>query len=259
MNRQHLTIGLTTLLIALMGLSLAWSQPEGDVQQVSADAEVQRAELALQTAMADIRIAEANGGQTRDATLWSQIGENRDLMTAAQASGEWGAVITRAQRIRADVLVLLSALHGEAHGCFQQVRAAMFQLETLGSADHVPLMVDECRALMSSLLLQIAERQYLQAIDTAHEALVRIDETVVATRRSQANRGITEIDNIITRIVNADGDRRMPERFRVLSEQFEEVIGLFFNSEFDEAFPRIDELRPMAEQMLRDLQEPSLL
>ncbi|MBN1475972.1 hypothetical protein JXA47_04390 [Candidatus Sumerlaeota bacterium] len=254
MNRRHLTRGISALIIALMGLPLAWAQPVGEVQQASSEALAASAEIAFQAAGDDFLLAQGNMGEMEDPTLWVQILASRDLMTAARASEEWLIVIDQSQRIGTDVQTLLQRLAGQAEASLVQMRADMQAFEMLGAETHAPSLVEESRSCLHDVESLINQRQYRLAIATANVGLERIEQTVVGSKRSLANQGISEIEDLIAQIVNAGGDSRMTERYRALTEGFEDLLTHFYNCEFDEVLPGIEELRPVAEQMLSDLQ-----
>jgi hypothetical protein len=259
MGGEHLmkTRGITALLIALMGLPPAWAQPQRVLSPASAEAfmnHVHRALLAYEAAREDIRVAEGNMAQQENLNLWSRILQSRDLMTAARASEEWQTVIDQSERISADVRTLLQRLAIQADASLVQVRANMQAFEELGSEEHVPTLVEDSREYVRYVEMLIDQRQYRLAIATANEGLVRIERTVVESKRSLANQGIAEIEDLIVQIINAGGDRRMQERYIALTEEFDELLAHWYNQELDATLSGIEELRPMAEQMLSELQ-----
>ncbi|MBN1477489.1 DUF4398 domain-containing protein [Candidatus Sumerlaeota bacterium] len=200
----------------------------------------------------DISIAEQNDGQRENPELWESILETRDRSREANSEQEWEDVISYSQQIVDDVETLLLTLRNNAREGLNEANNAMIQFETLNSMAHVPDLVVESRDLTSSVAALIEDRQYRLAIATADQALTRINETVIETKRSIANQGIAVLEDLIAEMVDHGVDFRLGERYRTFSDNFDSLLGFYFNNEFDQALGQINMLTPIAQILVLD-------
>jgi hypothetical protein len=200
----------------------------------------------------DISIAEQNDGQREDPDLWESILETRDRSREANSEQDWEDVISNSQQIIDDVETLLLTLRNHAREGLSEANNAMIQFDTLNAVAHVPDLVVESRELTSYVQTLIEERQYRLAIATADQALTRINETVIETKRSIANQGIAVLEDLIAEMVDHGVDFRLGERYRTFSDNFDRLLEFYFNSEFDQALGQINMLTPIAQMLVLD-------
>jgi hypothetical protein len=209
----------------------------------------------FQEADDDIKVAEQNDGRIEDPDLWSRILEMREDVRASRSEQAWDDVIEQSQEIKDAVGTLLLNLRNRASQAHNEALNRMTAFEALGAEQHVPAQVVESRQMVQNVEDLIEGRSYRLAIATAEEALTKINETIVATKRSLSNQGMSRIESLITEALEHGVDFRWPDRYRTFSDKFDQLFKFFYDTEYDQALLQITLMTPEAQRLLLDTYE----
>lgn len=205
-----------------------------------------------QQAENDIGIAQDNNGQSENADLWDRILQTQEEVREANAEQDWEDVIGGSQSIIDDVATLLLNLRNRANDGLQRARIAMTEFDTWQSRILVSPLVVESERLVANVESLISERRYRLAISSGDEALVKINETIIESKRVLSSQGIARLEDLLSDIIAHGGDFRLPERYRTFGDNFDALLQFFQRQQYDEALTQINTLTPVAQQLVLD-------